>query len=355
LLKDHEKKQEAFRAMLAKHEQDVVLLKNENKQLKVQLDAERNKARNLEQRLGNAESANRSLTTKVNALNDMKLILENDLDEKELQINQEHLEKHKVAKKYRAKVDTERERLEGELNKKLELQRNKLRQKNAQNNAKMNAIKALINSEETDNDENIENGARGRANSNPDLSIVQQRGRPAFKPTRSDPRLSGVATPARNSVAVSNPRHRRSRSTDKDMWLDHSPAKGAVPLNTVLQPALKKRRSVTRLQEKDIVNNKTSKYLLTTQNQDEEGQLETRLYKADVLPTAGGGRQVVFNDVEVLTQTSPTTQEQSPKKRSYEVYEGIGARIAHLQERGVEGEATSPAHPDRITKRSKRL
>jgi len=354
LLKDHEKKQEAFRAMLAKHEQDVVLLKNENKQLKVQLDAERNKARNLEQRLGNAESANRSLTTKVNALNDMKLVLENDLDEKELQINQEHLEKHKVAKKYRAKVDTERERLEGELNKKLELQRNKLRQKNAQNNARMNAIKALINSEETDNDENIENGARGRANSNPDLSIVQQRGRPAFKPTRSDPRLSGVATPNRKSVAVSNPRHRRSRSTDADMWLDHTPARGAVPLNTVLQPALKKRRSVTRLQEKDIVNNKTSKYLLTTQNQDEDGQLETRLYKGDVVPTAGGGRQVVFNDVEVLTQTSPT-QELSPKKRSYEVYEGIGARIAHLQERGVEGEATTPAHTDRITKRSKRL
>jgi len=34
---------------------------------------------------------------------------------------------------------------------------------------------------------------------------------------------------------------------------------------------------------------------------------------------------------------------------------GIGARIAHLQERGVEGEATTPAHTDRITKRSKRL
>jgi len=356
LMQDHETKQEQFRALLAKHDQDVVLCRAENKQLKVQLDAERNKTRNLEARLGNAESANRSLTTKVNAYQDMKLVLENDLDEKELQINQEQVERQRVAKKYRAKVDNEREKLEGELNKKLELQRNKLKQKSSRNEDKMKAIKALINCDETDNDENVENGAR-RHNSNPDLSILQPRGRNVFKTNRSDPRLSGIqgiATPARKSAAVVNPRHRRSRSTDADMWLDHTPSRGAVPLNTVLQPALKKRRSVTRLQEKDIVNSKTSKYLLTTQNQDSDGGLETRLYKGDVLPTAGGGRQVVFNDVEVLTQTSPTTE--SPRKRSYEVFEAasIGARIANLQERGVEGQPTTPGQ-ERVTKRSKRL
>ena len=38
-----------------------------------------------------------------------------------------------------------------------------------------------------------------------------------------------------------------------------------------------------------------------------------------MIPTAGGGRAVVFNDVEVLTQTSPDRD--SPRKRSYEVFE----------------------------------
>ena len=38
-----------------------------------------------------------------------------------------------------------------------------------------------------------------------------------------------------------------------------------------------------------------------------------------MIPTAGGGRAVVFNDVEVLTQTSPGRE--SPRKRSYEVFE----------------------------------
>jgi hypothetical protein len=34
------------------------------------------------------------------------------------------------------------------------------------------------------------------------------------------------------------------------------------------------------------------------------------------VPTVSGGRQVIFSDVEVLTQESPTGG--SPRKRSYE-------------------------------------
>ena len=41
---------------------------------------------------------------------------------------------------------------------------------------------------------------------------------------------------------------------------------------------------------------------------------------------------MVFNDVEVLTQESPD-KSGSPRKRSYEEFRGISARIADLQER----------------------
>ena len=128
------------------------------------------------------------------------------------------------------------------------------------------------------------------------------------------------------SVAVANPRaHRRSRSTDVDLWLDHRPTVGGpVPPNTVLQPVLRKRRSVNKLEAADVVNEKTSKYLLTTNTQDQQGEVTTKLYKGDVIPTVGGGRQVVFNDVEVLTQESPDKQD---RKRSFEEFRGIEVNI----------------------------
>ena len=74
----------------------------------------------------------------------------------------------------------------------------------------------------------------------------------------------------------------------------------------------------------DVVNDKTSKYLLTTNTQDQQGEVTTKLYKGDVIPTVGGGRQVVFNDVEVLTQESPEKQD---RKRSFEEFRGIEVRL----------------------------
>lgn len=63
------------------------------------------------------------------------------------------------------------------------------------------------------------------------------------------------------------------------MWLDHRP-ENAVELGTIMQPLMKRRKSVSKLKDaKDVVNSKTSKYCLMTQEQDSSGELETRLYK----------------------------------------------------------------------------
>ena len=165
--------------------------------------------------------------------------------------------------------------MSGELSKKLEEQRSKMQQKTARTQAKLNALKNIINDDLTlDNDENVENGAV-RVNSDPDLTQLESRGRQSLRPTRSDPRLS-IGTP-RRTPAVANLRHRRSRSTDADTWLDHQPR--AAPLNTILQPAIRHRRSVTNIEEKDLINDKTSKYVLTHQDTDQQGEIETRLYK----------------------------------------------------------------------------
>ena len=82
---------------------------------------------------------------------------------------------------------------------------------------------------------------------------------------------------------------------------------------------------MNKLEAADVVNDKTSKYLLTTNTQDQEGEVTTKLYKGDVIPTVGGGRQVVFNDVEVLTQESPERRKSG--KRSFEEFRGIEVKI----------------------------
>ncbi len=82
-----------------------------------------------------------------------------------------------------------------------------------------------------------------------------------------------------SSTAVANARYRRSQSTGAERWVDHHAA-NEVPLNTILKPSLKgSKRSVTRLSEKEIFHEKTSKYCLTTQEQDTDGEVETKLFK----------------------------------------------------------------------------
>lgn len=75
-----------------------------------------------------------------------------------------------------------------------------------------------------------------------------------------------------------------------------------------MQPSMKKRKSVTKLTKaSDITNPKQSKYCLLAQEPDIDGEVETKLYKGDIVPTCGGGAQVIFNDVEKLKQESPTS------------------------------------------------
>ena len=47
--------------------------------------------------------------------------------------------------------------------------------------------------------------------------------------------------------------------------------------DTVLQPAIKKKKSVSKLEVKDVTN--SEKYILQHQEQDSQGEVETQLYK----------------------------------------------------------------------------
>ncbi|TPP64320.1 Kinesin protein [Fasciola gigantica] len=115
---------------------------------------------------------------------------------------------------------------------------------------------------------------------------------------------SSVASQRR--VAAFNPRHRRSRSVggDTSRWLEHQET-NAVPLGTVFTPKVNRRKSVTQIELKDTLN--ATNYVLHHQEADSDGNVETRLFKArgSIIPTAGGGSAVIFDDVEELKQCSP--------------------------------------------------
>lgn len=133
-----------------------------------------------------------------------------------------------------------------------------------------------------------------------------------------------------HSVVVSNLRHNKIHIDPRDQWLDHQ-AKLAVPMNTVLQPSFRKRKSFDNVTSPKEVR-KTTKYCLMTQSQDEAGDLETQLYKGDVVPTVGGGAQIIFNDVETLKQSSPLASPTSPKQRTGPLYPDIETKCSVAME-----------------------
>lgn len=122
---------------------------------------------------------------------------------------------------------------------------------------------------------------------------------------------------------MTNGRHRRSKSVGNEGWLEHR-APTIVHPGTVLQPYYNRTKSVTSPEMKDITNARTSRYCLITQQADTDGELETKLYKGDVINTRTGGAQVVFDDVECLKQQSPTSSPTDRKRKSSNVDENIG-------------------------------
>jgi len=293
-----------FRTGLAESEKEVILLREENCRLKSGSDGEKRRIKDLENRLVNAESANNSLQRKNVALSEARSVLERDLDDRELQINANKKEQQKSRKKYQTQL-SQQEAINNELALRL-----KDEEEQRVKNMEEQRVKNMFNKER--------------------LRAVQ------LSSAKSSNDVSSTPTP-RRSAAIANPRYRRSRSAGQ-VWIDHQPSK-PVPTNTIMQPSnLKKRRSKTKVSEKDLP--RCSNYALTHQEQDSDGDLETKIYKGEIIPTATGGAQIVFNDVEMLKQKSP---EKSPErvmtrrssKRSLEEAKAasVGNRIAAFEKR----------------------
>ncbi|CAI4227829.1 unnamed protein product [Auanema sp. JU1783] len=100
----------------------------------------------------------------------------------------------------------------------------------------------------------------------------------------------------------------RRRSKSASRTLDHQPL-NVVPIGGILRPVYPSNaKHVTKPEMSDLL--KSSEYVLTHQEVDNEGNVSTSIVKGDCIPTAGGGTAVLFNDVERVTHTKP------PRSRS---------------------------------------
>ena len=287
---DLQHKQNDLRKMLMSVEQEHMNLKVENASLKASNSQQKRKVSALEGHLCKTEEQIDSLLRKLNHANDTIRSLQQELKDRDMALNQRLIDKQRVKQKYNSKIQVETDKMNRELEIKLRQQRHQLQNQMREKDDKLRLVKQIL---VDDNGINLTSASKDRGMATPSADSAKK---------TTDPRSR------RDKMAVSNLRHRRSQSADR--WIDHRPG-ALVPLGTVLQPLMRRRRSVSRLTDPKEITDGASRYCLVAQEHDTDGELETKLFKGDILPTSGGGAQVVFNDMECLKQLSPKARKRS--------------------------------------------
>ncbi|KAF6214487.1 hypothetical protein GE061_009230 [Apolygus lucorum] len=316
----------SLRQKIVKFERDTYVAVNQSKTLEQQCQIERDRVSTLENRIQISEREQMRLKRKLEEAENSVKKLKGDLAAKDVLIKRKTAEQEKTKEEFTNKMVHVQEKLNREVERKLKSQRVALESEMKHQEGRIRMARQVLANEAkmelpsyatpsrsrvppSKSVESIPSSLKGVSvagvkstlfNSTPSVTAVISAPNPQFSGVGNTPRPT-----ARKGVPVVNRRYRRSRSVENDVWLEHRPLH-EVPTNTVMQPVMSRRKSVTQLTDSKDVTEKANKYCLLTQNQDSDGDLETRLYKGDVIPTAGGGAQVTFNDVEVLRQVSPS-------------------------------------------------
>lgn len=347
LLIDFSAKYNQFRNRLAEHEREYQRLLQRYEELETNSGRTDSLTSKLEAKCRALESKTSSLERQLNEAEKLKREFEAKLQDKSMKIRQEQSEKERLKDNFKQRLeinnikweenlDKERKKIEKEFGavieekqKKFELMKEVLDTDTPV--AKPRTFKAPATS--TKPRTYTTPGLLASARSESDVSSIGMSGPRTRTASVVSTRPWGygggssvnkplvapktpVATP-RTQLPRCTLRHRRSRSNN-ELWLDHKPV-GHLDLDTVLQPTLKKKKSVSKLEQKDTMA--ASKYMLTTQDIGSDGEFQTKYYKGDVLATPGGGASVIFSDVEIHKQREPGTRKRRsscPQPTDYE-------------------------------------
>lgn len=293
LNEDFDARQKEVRQLIHSIESENLRLKTENSAVTATLNQERERIKILENKIIRYETSIDNLNRRIRDKDEYISQVEQDLNEKQHQINKKEQEKERQRRQLENKLVEESGKKQREMEAKLTEQKRKMRDEMRTKDEKLRLVTDIINSD----------GVR----SGPVSNLIHR-----FEGTQQHPTSERKA---RSRTVVTNPRHRRSKSVGNEGWLEHK-APTIVAPGTVLQPYYKRTKSVTSPEMKDITNSRTSRYCLITQEADTDGEIATKLYKGDVVPTTTGGAQVIFDDVECLKQLSPTASSPPRKRKS---------------------------------------
>lgn len=288
-------KEKHFRKRLLNINQESVLTQAEVRNLKAILKKEKLLSQNLNVKITDLETANHCMQSKNNELENVVRTLQLTIDEKNLKLNQNCLEQQKN----KQKLAIQSEKLNKELEDKLRQQRYHMEVEMQAKDLKLKKMKEIIESEEVAHEQQFASEMFSK--------VVEA--------NENNPLHNFSSTATTRSTLTNKNTLNRGRAKAGDVWLEHNSIK-PIPLNTVMQPSMKKRKSVDKLKKAaDVTNAKQTKYCLIAQESDGAGDVETKLYKGDIIPTCGGGAQVVFNGVECLREESPTRMPLTPRDK----------------------------------------
>jgi kinesin family protein 23 len=344
-----------FRQELAKLEDSHMNLEKLNERLQKDLEAREHQVRQMESQLGQKDRVNDAKEKRQLSLEKKLKQVERELNETKQTVVVLENEKRNLIEKYEYKIQSEQTRIRRLYEKEMAEKAAKLNREKCINEEKIQMVHEILCTEGANWNQLIEReaapnyraststppsantvtaasgssglpGKETASASSPDkyrtksTSTQPKTQKSPYKQIRSDfDLIRSLASPRNDMVfddeategvdrglpPVSNPRHRRSLSTGNEKWIDHRPP-GTLDLGTVFQPKFKNKTSMSNLKNvhaKDLKD--ASKYALTHHTADANGEVETHVYKGEVIPSVGGGAQVIFNDVETLHQGSP--------------------------------------------------
>ncbi|CAL1682505.1 unnamed protein product [Lasius platythorax] len=343
LQKDVHKKQDTFRNIL-------VELECENESLRYCNNEQKKMISTLQGRVCKLQNQIDSLLCKLNSACDVMRSMQQKLRDSDRELKQHAIDKQKILQRCNAKIQRETDRIINESDMKLYEQHKRLTSYIREKDDKLKLVKQILTStRESMSDDNAvlmapiasstrteiaEESIPMMSKEKPAMEKIAKEQIPmtsreessssqteiaeeSIRTTHTDSpshsttiALAEIATinkfksDTKVKIPVVNPRYGRSQNADK--WINHRPV-GMVPTGTIFQPQIQPRKRIIRkLTNPNNFAVKSAKYCLYAQEQDTDGELETKLYKADILPTCGGGAQIVFNDIECLKQISPT-------------------------------------------------
>lgn len=286
-------------------------MKTENAAITATLNQERERIRAYESKIMRHETSLDQLNRKLRDFEEYNSNMERKLGEKQLQLHKKDQEKEKQLRKFNSKIAEENDRKRRELESKLNEQKRKMEDQMRSGEEKLRLVTEIVNGNDVQAQPVSNLIHRFNSNCENLQPSTERKARSKVSSTQASQPSIQLNLHSFQGIAVANPRHRRSKSVGSEKWLEHRPAH-PVPLGTILQPYYNA-KSVKSPEMKDFANRRSSRYCLITQGADTDGEVETRLYKGDVIPTTSGGAQVIFDDVECLKQLSPGAS--PPRKR----------------------------------------